>query len=160
MLKNFFNLFRTKKTDSVTEEEKEAFAKVIINEKNKLNPKPKKVKSLKSHKIDNFRYKIGDKVICRSNEPDPLFIGVITEFWNNEGKWKKALPVVLDKETNKSITFAGIMRPYSKELHNHLLKMKPLVQWNYLAPEEVRYTEKEIQLKEENHKKRILPFKK
>jgi hypothetical protein len=32
--------------------------------------------------------------------------------------------------------------------------MKPLEQWNYFVPEDVRYTEEEMRLKEENFQKR------
>jgi hypothetical protein len=35
-----------------------------------------------------------------------------------------------------------------------LKPMRPLEQWNYFVPEEVRYTEEEMKLKEENFQKR------
>jgi hypothetical protein len=106
--------------------------------------------------------KIGDKVICRSNEPYPIMVGKIIEFWDNEGKWETVVPVVKNNRTGKKFNVHGIVKPYSEELMDTLRPMKPLEQWNYFVPEDVRYTEEEMKRKEEAFEKRekFLPKKK
>jgi hypothetical protein len=123
--------------------------------KNTFEPK-------KEHEIEGILFKIGDKVICRSNEPYPIIIGKIIEFWDNEGKWPRPVPVVRNNRNGKKFNVHGIIKPYSEGLLDTLKNLKPLEQWNYLAPKEAQYTQEEILKKEEFFKKRekILPNKK
>lgn len=160
--KDFFkNPFKKDKEQEKKEEEKilqkrreqEAFAKIILDKKNQ-QPKKKKYKSKESCEIEGNLLKIGDKVICRTNEPYPLMVGKIVEFWDNEGQWQKPVPVVRNNRDGKKFNVHGVVRPYSDELMDALRGLKPLEQWNYLVPEEVRYTEDEMKKKEESFNKR------
>lgn len=101
----------------------------------------------------DYIFKIGDKVICRSNEPDPLIVGEIESFWDNQGKWSEPIPYIKD-ENGKSWGIMGIIRPYSDKLCDKLIKMKPLEQWNYFVPKEYKYTEEEMVKKETAYQKR------
>jgi hypothetical protein len=127
-------------------------------EENKTINNPK----ILNYDIDGYTFNVGDKVICRTNEPYPLLVGKIVEFWNNNGKWGKAVPVIRNISNGKKFNAHGVIKPYSEELLNTLKPMKALEQWNYLVPKEVRYTEEEIKKKEESFKKRekFLPNKK
>jgi|688.fasta_scaffold05768_10 hypothetical protein len=159
----FSNPFKKQTWDrkeKVSKESKEAFVKLISDKKN--NKKQKKPKSKESAEIQGNLLKIGDKVICRSNEPYPIMVGKIIEFWDNEGKWETVVPVVKNNRTGKKFNVHGIVKPYSEELMDTLRPMKPLEQWNYFVPEDVRYTEEEMKRKEEAFEKRekFLPKKK
>lgn len=151
----WLNPFKKKEVKpKVTEEAKESFAKIILDKKNNKSPKKKKVVSKTSYEINGITYKIGDKVICRSNEPHPLWVGKIVEFWDNDGKWETATPRVRNIRTGKIWGVNGVIKPYSEELMRTLRDLKPLEQWNSLVPEEARYTEDEIKRKEELFKKK------
>jgi hypothetical protein len=155
---NFFkNLFKKEnqtKSEDTTENKIDIDAlKIILKDRNK-NQTKKKYKTKESSEIDGHLFKIGDKVICRTNEPYPLIVGKIVEFWDNKGKWDKVVPVVRNSRTGKKFNVHGIIKPYTNELMDTLKPMRPLEQWNYFVPEEVRYTEEEIKLKEENFQKR------
>ena len=159
----FSNPFKKQTWDrkeKVSKESKEAFVKLISDKKN--GKKKKKFKSKESAEIQGNLLKIGDKVICRSNEPYPIMVGKIIEFWDNEGKWETVVPVVKNNRTGKKFNVHGIVKPYSEELMDTLRPMKPLEQWNYFVPEDVRYTEEEMKRKEEAFEKRekFLPKKK
>jgi hypothetical protein len=155
---NFFkNLFKKEnqtKSEDTTENKIDIDAlKIILKDRNK-NQTKKKYKTKESSEIDGHLFKIGDKVICRTNEPYPLIVGKIVEFWDNKGKWDKVVPVVRNSRTGKKFNVHGIIKPYTNELMDTLKPMRPLEQWNYFVPEEVRYTEEEMKLKEENFQKR------
>jgi len=157
------NPFKRKKVDPrVTDKDRESFAKIILDNKNQTKIKKKKFVTKDTYEINGIKYNIGDKVICRSNEPHPLWYGKIVEFWDNEGKWQTAVPRVRNNRTGKVWGVNGVIQPYTEELMSKLRKMKPLEQWNSLVPEDVRYTEEEMKRKEENFKKRekSLPIKK
>lgn len=146
-----------KKKFKVSEESKEALAKIIVDKKNP--PKKKKKGSKKTYEINGVTYTVGDKVICRSSEPHPLWYGKIVEFWDNEGKWENATPRVRNNRNGKVWGVNGIIKPYSEELMNSLKVLKPLEQWNHLVPEEIRFTEEEMLRKEETFKNKVLPKK-
>lgn len=143
-----------KKEVKLEEKEIDAFTKIISDKKTKNTNSQKKYKTRQQYVIDGQTYKIGDKVICRSNEPHPLWVGKIVEFWDNKGKWETAVPRVRNVRTGKIWGVNGVIKPYSEELMNTLRNLKPLEQWNYLVPEEARYSEEQIQRKEEFFKKR------
>lgn len=134
--------------------------KSLISLINKQEDNDKKSKKIETYEYDGHTYKVGDKVICRSNEPHPFWYGKIVEFWDNNGKWSTAVPRVRNLKTGKIWGVNGIIKPFSKELVEKLKTMKPLEQWNYLAPEEARFTESEMKIKEENFKKKPELFKK
>ena len=100
-----------------------------------------------------FKFKLGDKVICRSNEADPLMVGELISLWNNEGKWSKTIPYIKD-EQGEIWGIMGVMRPYSDELYEELSKLKPLEQWNYFMPNEYKYSKEAMKRKEEFYQKR------
>lgn len=157
----FKNLFKKKEKIKpvVSDEAKEAFAKIVLEQKKN---KTKKHKPKETCEIQGHTFKIGDKVICRSNEPYPLMVGKIIEFWDNEGKWSNAIPVVRNNGNGKKFNVHGVVKPYSQELMDTLRPMKPLEQWNHFVSEEVRYTEEEMKRKEEafEERKKFLPKKK
>ena len=137
----------------------EQLTKIILD--TKKNNKTE-YKAVNTYEVDGIIFNIGDKVICRSNEPYPILIGKIIEFWDNEGKWEKAVPVVRNIRTGKRFNVHGVIKPYSEELMTTLTPMKPLEQWNHLVPKEARYTKEEMLTKEIAFKKRekVLPVKK
>ena len=45
----------------------------------------------------------------------------------------------------------GAIITYSKKTEKELKELKPLEQWNHLVPKEVRYTKKEMDLKEKKY---------
>ena len=107
------------------------------------------------YEIKGHTYKLGDKVIGRSNECDPLLIGTITELWNNDGNWVGCIPQI--KDDNGDVFGAmGIIKPYTEELIKTLEPMRPLEQWNYLLDEKSKkihsYTEEEMDKKEKQYK--------
>jgi hypothetical protein len=114
----------------------------------------KKYDPITSYSIRGEWFNIGDKVLCRSNEPNDLIVGEIVEFWDNEGKWTEAVPMVHDIKSNKTYTCFGIVKKYSDELLTNLNTMKPLEQWNFLVEEPYRYTPEQILKKEQNFLKK------
>ena len=145
---------KKKKTVKNTEDND---VKSLISLIKKEDKKPSKIDK---YEYQGHTYKIGDKVICRSNEPHPFWYGKIVEFWDNNGKWSTPVPRVRNLKTGKVWGVNGIIRPFSKELVEKLKTMKPLEQWNYMVPEEVRYSENEMKIKEENFKKKPELYKK
>jgi hypothetical protein len=99
---------------------------------------------------DGYTFRLGDKVICRSNEPDPLVIGEIVEFWDNDGKWTNCIPYIKD-ENGKLWGCMGIIRPYSEKLMAELKHLRPLEQWNYFVDEPYKYTPKKMDQKEKRY---------
>lgn len=125
----------------------------LISKKEK--PKKKIIKTYKYIKSDGeFIFNLGDKVICRSNDCNPLLVGHIIEFWDNEGSWDNPIPQIKDID-GKVWGVMGIIRPYSKPLFDLLSKMKPLEQWNHFIPKKYQYTKKEISKKESFYKKNL-----
>jgi len=156
----FKNPFKKKVDETVTDADREAFVRVVTNTPKKEKVTKPKYVPLTSCIIDELTYNIGDKVICRSNEPEPLLVGKIIEFWDNNGKWSTPVPQVKEERTGKVRGVMGAIRPHSHELMVILREMKPLEQWNYLIPEELRYTKEEIKRKEDNYLKRKMPKRK
>lgn len=86
---------------------------------------------------------IGMRVICRSNEPDPLIIGTIEYIWDNNGKFKDCpIPHIKDENTGEIWGIMGICKPYTDELYNELLPLKPIEQLNYLMHPMAQINEK------------------
>ena len=90
---------------------------------------------------DGELIKIGSRVIVRSNEPDPLMIGTVIEFYDNEGKWRTkgvnpwghSIVNVEDEATGKIFGCMGVIRLYNEQLLEELKDLKPIEQWNYLV---------------------------
>lgn len=133
----------------------------VFRKKNKIKlvepKKPKEYVPLQRYTRrfggETHTFNLGDRVICRSNECDPLWDGHIVEFWDNDGKWITAIPQVKNKD-GKIFGVMGVIKPYSEELLNELKDLKPLEQWNYLVPEEFRYSDEVIKKKENSYKNR------
>ena len=103
----------------------------------------------KPHKITNRIGEdlfIGDKVICRSNEPSPLFIGKIVDFENFGQEHTNYLPVVKGLYDSKVFIIAGVVRLCNDKIMKVLYNLKPIEQWNWLlvqqGNEKQQYTEK------------------
>jgi len=154
---NISNYFRSKKNKSKLPKDKIKKYKDLLEISNKR--KKKKKLSPKSYKIDNMVFNIGDKVICRSNECDPLVVGKVVEFWDNNGKWDVCIPYIKNSD-GKILGITGIIKPYCEKLFNVLITMKPLEQWNYFVPKENRYTKKEMLLKQKKYDNKNTFFKK
>ena len=99
---------------------------------------------------DGYTFNLGDRVICRSNEPNPLVIGEIVEFWDNDGKWTNCIPYIQD-EKGKLWGCMGILRPYSEELMSEIENLKPLEQWNYFVDEPYKYNPEKMAQKEKRY---------
>lgn len=87
-------------------------------------------------------YKIGDRIICRSNEPGNLDVGVLIGFDNNEGKWSNSIPMYKSDITGKSYLGMGIIRHFSKSLVELLNTMSDLEQYNFLSHAHSQISEK------------------
>lgn len=75
-------------------------------------------------------HNIGDKVFCRSNEPEqPLIVGHIKRIETCGGKCH--LPVVED-ELGKE-WMGGCIRPYDNAVHLVIIGLPSIEQWNYLV---------------------------
>ncbi len=136
MINKLLKYFTGKRVDRVNiEEVKQQLTDTI---KPIESPKPKKI--IKYEK-DGYYFKIGTRVICRSNECEPLLIGKIVEFWDNDGKWSDPISHVKDEVTGKVWGVCGIIRPYSSDLYNEIKDLKPLEQWNHFVDEPYRYSE-------------------
>lgn len=109
---------------------------------------------INEYRIKGHLYKLGDKVISRSNECDPLLIGTLVEFWDNNGKWDNCIPQIKDNK-GKVWGSMGILKPYSDELIEVLKPMRPLEQWNYLLEDNLKkyysFTEEEMDRKEKQY---------
>ena len=80
-------------------------------------------------------FKVGDKIISRSNEPDqPLLIGEVLKLVQN-------IPVVAD-ETGEQFLCCGSNHHYSEELLKEIEGMPAIEQWNYLTPNHCQLSDK------------------
>lgn len=111
--------------------------------------------SKKEWMIGGILFKVGDKVIGRSNECDPLLVGHIVDFFDNNGKWTNCIPYVQEEGTNEIWGMMGILLPYSTETIEKIKHLHPLEQWNLLSnPDAPKYTADDIVRKQEQYDKR------
>jgi hypothetical protein len=158
MIKNLFNkLFNKKPKVDKREERKQAYKDAVDRLQTIVEEVKQKKKSINvgyiapdEWEIDGVLYKVGDKVICRSNEPEPLLIGKIDYFWDNYGKWTNCIPHIKDNEGNV-YGVMGIMKPYTDELLEEIKDLRPLEQWNYFVEDPWKYSEEEMLKKEEKY---------
>ena len=84
---------------------------------------------------------VGNKVIVRSNNDDPLMIGTITGF-EMGGKTTPSnhdIPYIKSDEDGKIYMCMGLVFYYSEDLLKEILNIPtPKEQWNYLANNYVR----------------------
>jgi hypothetical protein len=73
---------------------------------------------------------IGKKVIVRSNENEPYFVGEFAGF-TNFSRSNSLIPVVKD-ENGKEWGAMGVIVPYSVQMAEVLDKMTPSQQWEWL----------------------------
>jgi len=73
---------------------------------------------------------IGDRVVVRSNEPDPLMIGKLIGY---DQIGPSQVPLVKSEKDAKTYMVLGIIKKYSEELLDELEGMDPKEQWNYLC---------------------------
>jgi len=144
------NWFKRKKSKKERLDALEPLAQLIEDRQKPKKVDPYEIK--KEYEIDGHLFKLGDYVICRSNECDPLLLGEIVEFWDNEGKWSNCIPYVKDVE-GKVWGVMGKIKPYSTELMDDLRGLRPLEQWNYFLPEDSpsRYSEEDMDRKEKKY---------
>lgn len=110
-----------------------------IKEKNKINYFEK----------NSNKFFIGDKVITKSNDCVDYKIGVITSLIEL-GSNKNIIPKI-ESQKGEIYSTSGLIIPYNEKIEKELNDLKPLEQWNYLVPKEVRYTKKEMELKESKY---------
>jgi hypothetical protein len=74
----------------------------------------------------------GDRVIVRSNEPEPLMLG---EYLGDQtfGKSGSLIPIVRSEKDGKDYMAMGIIKKFSEELMDKLEGMDPKEQWNFLC---------------------------
>lgn len=113
-------------------------------------------KPIKKEKIDidafvknGHNFNVGDKVITKSNECVHYKVGVIISL-DYLGSTKTIIPKIQTKN-GETYTTMGAIVTYSKNTEKKLKELKPLEQWNHLVPKEVRYTKKEMDLKEKKY---------
>ena len=148
-----FKWFKRKRKSR--EEKMEALNPLIELLTSKKTSEDEAVFRLKTYEKDGVTFKLGDKVMVRSNECGPLLVGNIVEFWDNNGKWSECIPQIVDSNDNVWGVM-GIMKHYSDELHNDIKDLRPLEQWNYFLPGDspFTYTEEGMTKKEDAYKKR------
>ena len=78
----------------------------------------------------NIDKMIGKRVICRSNEDEPLTIGKI-EAVEEMGGTK--IPYVRCEDTGKLWGIMGIMIPYHTGIYEAISRWTPAEQWSYMA---------------------------
>ena len=74
----------------------------------------------------------GNKVIVRSNEDIPLMTGVVTRFFDMDGKWSDKTPVVKSDIDGEEYVCMGLVLPFNTELVELLQTMTPKEQWDYI----------------------------
>ena len=149
MFKNLFNKFRKKK-DGDGRIKKLTELNQALYPANNLKLVAEEINR---YKIKGEMFHLGDKVICRSNECDPLMVGEIVEFWNNDGKWDNCIPQVKD-ENGQVWGVMGHIKHHTDELMETLKPMRALEQWNYFIPDELsryRYSEEQMDKKEKQY---------
>lgn len=105
--------------------------------------------------IKGTLYKIGDRVITKSNECDPLLVGTIVEFWDNNGVWDSCIPYIED-DNGEVCGVMGHITHYDEKIMEDLEGLRPLEQWNYFLPEDssYRYSEEDMDRKEQAYQKK------
>ena len=74
---------------------------------------------------------IGDRVIVRRNEPDPLMIGKLVRV-ELVSKGKCPMPIVQDEKDGKEYLCFSLIKPYDVNLFAKLSEMQSIEQYNYL----------------------------
>lgn len=148
MIKKLFNgLFKTKKRVDPNK---------TIEKLNKALRPEKEIQVLyeevTEYEIRGIKFKLGDKVIAKSNECDPYLVGEIIEFWDKNGQWSTCIPYIKDVDGNVW-GIMGVIKPYSKELEDVIKNLKPLEQYNYFVDDVHKYTEEQMRTKEEKYEK-------
>lgn len=164
MFKTLYNKFINKRTNK---QEKTEDGLIKLN--NALRPSKELqvvYEEITEQVIKGITYKLGDRVICRTNECNPLMVGTIIEWWDNNGKWSSAIPQIKDELDGKVWSHMGTIVHYTDELFNTLKPMRPLEQWNYLLPDNLKemysYSEENMVKKEkqylnvQNNKKKLV----
>ena len=154
MFKKLYNKLVNKKKGK-----QDRFNNSITKLNKALHPTNKEItieyEEITEYEIKGVVYKLGDRVICRSNECDPLMVGTIISFWDNEGKWSNAIPQVKDDLDGKIYGVMGTVVHYNDELMETLKPMRMLEQWNHLLPDNVKemysYTEEQMNKKEKQY---------
>ena len=80
---------------------------------------------------DTILYKcIGTKVMCRSNEDDPIRVGIIVRF---ELIHETAIPVVVCDDDHKEIFAMSLVLPYNPTFKKLLETLPNKEQWKILS---------------------------
>lgn len=123
-------IFKSKTVEAIVEDEEPVFDPFKIIEEYTDNC--------------GITFKLGDIVLARGNEPEPLLKGEIIAFdyvGSNPGRFSSPVPIIKINE-EKTIMCMGIMKLYTYELFDFLSKMTPMEQWNYLVREYGQLSEK------------------
>ena len=128
--------------------------KNYLKEENKLlgsiiKKQEELIEHFKKAKVDTKKVcLLGAKVICRSNEVEPLLIGIVVGF---QEATNDCLPIVSELESKKKYVVWGIVRPYNEDLLRYLNTLTPAQQWKYLAPDSLYQMSED---KKEQHEER------
>jgi hypothetical protein len=74
---------------------------------------------------------IGTKVFIRSNEDEPIKVGRLVDWFDADGKFSEAIPVV--KVGGKRYYACGIVVVYTKDAIAELNRLSPKQQWEQLC---------------------------
>ena len=77
-------------------------------------------------------YPVGSRVICRSNQDEPLMFGEITE-WKQKNNISSPIPLIRDEKDGEIYYVMGVIRHYNEDLLSALEKLAYAEQWNVLA---------------------------
>jgi hypothetical protein len=83
--------------------------------------------------LSNSNIEIGDRVIVRYNEDEPLWAGIIEGFQDLGELNVTPFPIIKCEETGKMWLCMGIVKLYSPQLLQELTPLSPKEQWNLLA---------------------------
>jgi hypothetical protein len=79
------------------------------------------------------KYPTGSRVVCRSNEDEPLMIGTLEKWEKLAERSPNKLPFVRDEATGELMIVMGVIRLYDEKLIKALNKLTYAEQWNVLA---------------------------
>jgi len=75
---------------------------------------------------------LGARVMCRSNENEPLTIGTVVSF-TELSQAKNPFPVVKSEADGEERVVLGIVVPYNEKILAEIKDLQPKEQWDYMV---------------------------
>ena len=74
-----------------------------------------------------MKLSIGDRVLVRSNEADPVLVGTFIRF-----EYKGQIPVIKSEVTGEEFLCMGIVMPFDQKIYEQLATMNGKDGWRWL----------------------------